>query len=200
MSQAKVITEREHRKILLHIAANKHASRNKAMFLTTHLSGMRVGEVAALKISDVLAADGVIKDEVYLLADQTKGDKGRTVLLPKRLRDELASYLSAKFCTRDLKSINDTDTSYALFANQKNPRRGFTANTLCQYFHHMYKSAGVVGCSSHSGRRGFITSLANQGVSVRILMELAGHKSMAVTQRYIDLNPTMMRNAVELMN
>jgi integrase/recombinase XerD len=64
----------------------------------------------------------------------------------------------------------------------------------------MYKSAGVVGCSSHSGRRGFITSLANQGVSVRILMELAGHKSMAVTQRYIDLNPTMMRNAVELMN
>lgn len=119
MSQAKVITEREHRKILLHIAANKHASRNKAMFLTTHLSGMRVGEVAALKISDVLAADGVIKDEVYLLADQTKGDKGRTVLLPKRLRDELAYYLSTKFCTRDLKSINDTDTSYALFANQK---------------------------------------------------------------------------------
>jgi len=200
MAQAKVLNDREYRKVLLYIAANKYASRNKAMFLTTHLAGLRVGEVAALKISDVLAKDGTIKDEVYLSADQTKGNSGRTVLLPKRLREEMHQYLSGRFGLKDLTAINLTDTSYALFINQKNPRRGFTANTLCQYFHHMYKNASIAEGSSHSGRRGFITSLANQGVSVRILMELAGHKSMAVTQRYIDLNPTMMRNAVELMN
>ena len=50
-----------------------------------------------------------------------------------------------------------------------------------------------------SDRRWFITNLANKGVSVRVLMELVGHSSMAVTQKYIDVNPTVMRSAVELL-
>ena len=199
MSQAKVLNEKEIRKVLLYIAANKHASRNKAMFCTLNLSGMRVGELASLKISDVLSSDGEIKEEVYLLAEQTKGDRGRTVLFSKRLREELHHYLSSRFGIKALKAINLTDTSKALFATQKNPSRGFTPNTLATHFHNLYKEVGISGASSHSGRRGFITSLANQGVSVRILMELAGHKSMAVTQKYIDINPAMMRSAVELM-
>ena len=58
MSQAKVLNEKEMRKVLLYVANHKHASRNKAMLLCTHLSGMRVGEVAALKICDVLNTDG----------------------------------------------------------------------------------------------------------------------------------------------
>jgi integrase/recombinase XerD len=41
--------------------------------------------------------------------------------------------------------------------------------------------------------------LADRGVSVRVLQELANHKSMAVTQRYIDVNPAMLRKAVELL-
>jgi integrase/recombinase XerD len=61
------------------------------------------------------------------------------------------------------------------------------------------KSANVDGASSHSGRRGFITNLANKGVSVRVLMELVGHSSMAVTQKYIDVNPKMLRASVELL-
>jgi integrase/recombinase XerD len=77
--------------------------------------------------------------------------------------------------------------------------RGFSSNTLAQHFHYIYKNANVVGASSHSGRRGFITNLANRGVSVRVLMELSGHKSIAVTQRYIDINPSMMRSAVEML-
>ena len=54
--------------------------------------------------------------------------------------------------------------------------------------------------SSHSGVRGFITNLAQKGVSARVLMELAGHKSLAVTQKYIDVNPAMMRSAIELLH
>ena len=45
-----------------------------------------------------------------------------------------------------------------------------------------------------------ITSLANKGVSVRVLMALASHKNLSTTQRYIELNPSMMRSAVELMS
>ena len=199
MSQAKVLNERELRKVLLYVASHKHASRNKAMLLMTHLSGMRVGEVAAVTIGDVLNTDGSIKDEIYLAADQTKGSKGRTVLLPKRLQDEIQHFLSVRFRLKDLAVVNYTDTSRALFNTQKEPIRGFSANTLSQYFHYLYKASGVDGASSHSGRRGFITALANKGVNVRVLMALAGHSNLSTTQRYIELNPSMMRSAIELM-
>jgi integrase/recombinase XerD len=63
----------------------------------------------------------------------------------------------------------------------------------------MYREAGLIGASSHSGRRTFITTLANKGVGVRVLMALAGHRNMSTTQRYIDLNDEMMKVAVNLL-
>ena len=188
MAQAKTLTDRELRKVLSHIALRKHATRNRAMLLVTHWSGMRVGEVAALRISDILSADGVIKDEVRLLAEQTKGKHARSVFLPEKLRKELNTYLA---------TIDRSDTTKPLFATQK--RDSFTANTLCQHFHWLYKQAGIDGASSHSGRRSFITALASKGVGVRVLMELAGHRNIGTTQAYIDVNDEMKRCAVELI-
>ncbi len=78
-------------------------------------------------------------------------------------------------------------------------REGFNANTLTQYFHHLYRAVGIEGASSHSGRRSFITNLASKGVGVRVLMALAGHRNIATTQVYIDCNANQMRAAVELV-
>ena len=201
MSQAKVLDERDMRKVLLYCTAHKHAARNKAMLLMTHLSGMRVGEVAALRIVDVLHADGSVRSEVRLSAAQTKGSHARTVLIPKRLQVVINDYVK-HYIGDELKRASLLETqfaAYALFPTQQNRQRGFTANTLCQLFHHLYKSAGVVGASSHSGRRSYITGLADKGVGVRVLMELAGHRSAAVTMRYIDASPSVLRAAVELV-
>ena len=199
MAQARVLTERELRKVLNYCNTQPHAARNRTMLLCTHLAGMRCKEVAALRICDVLATDGAIKEEVALSANQTKGDKGRTVLMPKKLRDEVQQYLQQRFGLNNLQAVALTDTQRALFPTQKNPQRGFTANTLCQLFHKLYKDAQMDGATSHSGRRTFITKLADKGVGVRVLMALAGHKSIATTQRYIELNPTVMKAAIELI-
>ena len=199
MAQAKVLSEKELKKVLQYCDQNKHPTRNKAMLLMTHLAGLRVGEVASLRVKDVLTNEGEIKDEVYLSAVQTKGSRGRTVLLPKKMQVVLKDYLMARYNLKNLAVVNYTDTSIALFATQKHPKRGFTANTLAQHFHYLYRSAGIDGASSHSGRRGFLTTLANKGIHVRVLMALAGHQSIATTQRYIDLNPKMMRTAVEMI-
>lgn len=199
MSQARVLTERELRKVLNYCSQQPHATRNRAMLLCTHMAGMRVGEVAALRICNVLGADGTVMEEIALAASQTKGNQSRTVLVPKKLRDELTDYLQQRFGLANLVSVTQTDTQRALFPTQKNPTRGFTANTLCQLFHKIYKDAHMSGASSHSGRRTFITKLADKGVGVRVLMALAGHKSIATTQRYIELNPTVMKAAVELI-
>ena len=199
MAQARVLTEKELRKVLNFCNTQPHSARNKTMLLCTHMAGMRVGEVAALRICDVLALDGTVKDEIALSASQTKGSKARTVLVPKKLQDELTAYLQQRFGLSNLLAVTQTDTLRALFPTQKNPKRGFTANTLCQLFHKLYKDAHMSGATSHSGRRTFITKLADKGVGVRVLMALAGHKSIATTQRYIELNPTVMKAAVELI-
>ena len=199
MSQARVLTEKELRKVLNFCNTQPHATRNRTMLLCTHMAGMRVGEVAALTVSDVLAMDGTVKEEIALSAQQTKGNRARTVLVPKKLRDELTSYLQQRYGIINLLAVTQTDTQRALFPTQKNPKRGFTANTLCQLFHKIYKDSQMYGATSHSGRRTFITKLADKGVGVRVLMALAGHKSIATTQRYIELNPTIMKAAVELI-
>jgi len=60
----------------------------------------------------------------------------------------------------------------------------------------MYQRAGIVGASSHSGRRWFMTELARNGVHARIIQQRAGHSSLATTQRYIEVTPDMERQAV----
>ena len=58
MSQAKTLTAQELRRVTDYVATRQHAARNRAMLLVTHLAGMRVGEVAALRICDVVDDDG----------------------------------------------------------------------------------------------------------------------------------------------
>ncbi|MDO9277880.1 MAG: site-specific integrase [Polaromonas sp.] len=200
MAQAKVLNEKEVRKVLLYIASRKHSTRNRAMFALLNATGMRVGELASLQLCDVLTNDGNIVEEVRLSADQTKGSRGRIVVLSEKAQEEIKNYLQTRFRLKELLAVTMTDTNRALFTTQKEPNRGFTPSTLAQHFHYIYKGAGITGASSHSSRRSFITNLANMGVSVRVLMELAGHRSMAVTQKYIDVNPMMMRTAVELLS
>ncbi len=149
---------------------------------------MRVGEVAALSISDVRNVDGTVKSEIRLDAAQTKGKHARTVFVNDRLRKEIASYLKNKVTS---------DPSKPLFITQK--RSGFSANTLCQTLNGLYRHVGLDGATSHSGRRSFITALASKGIGVRVLASLAGHKSIATTQAYIDVNDEMKRAAVELL-
>lgn len=198
MSQAKILSERDVRRVLLYIANRRHSVRNRAMFLTLQHTGMRCGELSSLRIDSVLDSEGKIKDEIHLSAEQTKGNLGRTVYLSKKAQDEIETYLKWRFNLKDLLAVTMTDTSKALFGTQKS-NKGFTSATIAQHFHYMYKGAGIDGASSHSSRRTFITNLANKGVSVRVLMELAGHKAMSVTQRYIDCNSLMVKKSLELL-
>ena len=186
--QARTISERELQRLLDFVSKTKSQKRNRAIILLTHLAGMRIGEVAALRVTDVLASDGTVRKEVTLSAMQTKGNRSRTVLLNQRMQAELAAYLQ---------TVRVRDQKQPLFATQRSA--GFTANSLTQVVNGIYKKAGLDGCSSHSGRRGFLTNLAEKGVSVRVMMALAGHQNMSTTQRYIDLRPGVLRNAVELI-
>ena len=188
MAQAKTLTQAEIDQVLRYVSTKKFPERNRAIILMSFWSGLRVGEIAALKMGDVVNEDGTIRAEIRLSAEQTKGGQPRTVFLPTKLRIELANYYATRYA-----KLPDLPFFYT------HRRVGFTANGLCVWFFTMYRAAGISGASSHSGRRNFITTLANKGISVRVLASLAGHQSIAVTQKYIDTNDDMKRNAVELI-
>ena len=189
MGRAKTFTAIELRRVLDYIATRQHALRNRAMLLMTHWGGMRVGEVAALRFGDVLNSDGTVRSEINLSAEQTKGSHSRTVFLSTKLRKELVAYIASNKCA---------DYSRALFYTQKNPKRGFTANTLAQHFLHLYRKVGIGGASSHSGRRSYATALSSKGVGVRVLMRAMGHRNISTTIGYIDASDDMLKRAVEL--
>lgn len=84
-----------------------------------------------------------------------------------------------------------------MIASQKGG--AFSANSLCQLLGRLYDAAGINGASSHSGRCWFITHLAHKGVSAKVIMALAGHKSLATTQRYIEVNDELLSRAVETL-
>ena len=184
MGQARTVTDLEFELLLVRIQLRPHAARNTLMLKLLHGAGLRVGEVAALKIADVIGVDGRIRDQIMLQPHQTKGRHQRTVWLNEKLKIELKHYIETGY-----------KTGY-MFATQK--RDHFTANTLQAVVTGLYRQAGLVGCSSHTGRRTFITKLASAGVGARVLQELAGHRNLATTQRYIDVTDNMKKMAVEL--
>ncbi len=202
MSQARILQDREYRKVLLHLAKKKHHARNKCLLFMSHLAGMRCGEICSLTLKSVLNEDGTIKDEVFLKADMTKGNRGRTVLLPEKLREELLDYLCARFKlkAKDLHVLHYTDMTRALFYSQKSHAKGFDANTLAQWFGRIYRESGIEGASSHSGRRFFATHLSENSVNPKIIQKLLGHRQLQTTMLYCEVSPKSMRNAVELLS
>ena len=191
MSQAKSLTEKEFLRLLAYLKTTKNPRRNRAMVMMTYLAGLRVGEVAKLTIGCVVDPHWQVKREIHLQASQTKGNHARVVLVSEKLMHELADYIA-------LRKKTTTERRDPLFSPE-GCISAFSVDSLTHRFHDFYRKAGFDNASSHSGRRTFITQLASKGVGARVLQELAGHRHLTTTQRYIDISEAMKRNAVELI-
>ena len=195
MKQARTLSDKELKRLLALVATRRYAIRDRAMVLLTHLAGMRIGEVAAITISDVLDRNGEIVSEINLAVNQTKGSHARTVVLSSRMRQELKDYLDWYQSSHHHRQGQQLDRALPLFPTQK--RSGFTANTACYHLFMLYRDAGFDGASSHSGRRSFLTNLSHKAVPLKVMMELAGHRQAQTTMRYVSVTPDMKRAAVE---
>ena len=189
MKQARIPKEAELKRLLAIIAQRKHAERNRIAIMLSYYGGLRVGEIASLRASDIIGTNGDVKDQIVLRAETTKANESRTIYVNDRLMKELIRYVST-FEKPPLPNAPFLKT-------QKNT--AFSPNSLCQLLGNFYEAAGIDGGSSHSGRRWFISKLAHSGISPKVIMTLAGHKNLATTQRYIEVSPEMMRAAVGIL-
>jgi integrase/recombinase XerD len=187
MTGARTITDKELRTALSVCDTRKNSTRDRTIILFSVLAGLRACELAALRIGDVYAADGTPMSSSVLESTQTKGHSARRIYINSKLQRVLRDYWPV---------VRDRQQHTALFQTQH--RRAFSANTMSQLFLDIYHSVGLKGCSSHSGRKTFITRLADQGVAVHLLAELAGHRHISTTQRYINVNEALLSRAVEL--
>lgn len=185
--QANVLSDKDLEKVLRDIRGGnpRTKNRNTCIIIMSHYLGLRAKELASLKVSDVLNSLA-IKEVLKLKASYTKGYKHRDVpLTNKKVTQALNALLPA--------SIENKD--FPLFKSQKGWH--FSPNAMVQLIKNIYVSAGFADCSSHSGRRSMITKLANKGVDVNSIRIIAGHSSIATTQRYIESDPEMRANIMQ---
>ena len=188
MRQAQTLTDAQLRRVLHYCRSRRHPLRDETIILTSFYAGLRAIEIAALKYADVYDEQGSVRDQFTLRATQSKGGRTRTVYIGSKLKRALKEYQASIVRNRE---------DMPLFPSQKGGH--FSANTMCQLFLDIYKACGLRDASSHSGRRTYITKLANKGIGVRLLAELAGHSHISTTQRYIDVNAEQLKEAVELL-
>ena len=186
--KAKVLNDAEFKRLLIVAKFGQFALRNTALLYCSFGLGLRAKEIASLKISDVTDPDYKLLDEICLTRAMTKGEKQRYAYLThKKVRDALDEYL---------KSIQHLASNKPLFQTQRKTR--FTPNALQKWFKSLYDKAGIVGASSHSGRRTFITRLIEQGADIKAVSRLAGHASIVTTAIYVEDNPDRLKRLTHL--
>ena len=191
--QAKTISRTQEISILKHLETTRHPERDAAMFMLSMKAGLRAKEIAALTWAMVTDAEGQVGDMIALENRASKGQSGRSVPMNSSLRETLKT-LQAK---RGEKAQPDWPVIYS------ERGKGLSAASVKEWFLRLYDTLGMMGCSSHSGRRTFITRAARKvsdvGGSVRDVQQLAGHASLAATQRYIEGSSDAKRKLVEVV-
>jgi integrase len=193
--QAKTLTPAQYRVLLLHVGQRPTSSRDAAIVTLSFKQGLRSVEIGALTWGMLLDAEGQVA-HIALPSVASKGKYGGRVLpLHPDTRNALDTLIRSRATPP---SANEHVVQFSKGATARNTR----AATIQYLFRTWFNDLGFAGCSSHSGRRSFVTSCARNvsrvGGSVRDVMALSGHASLASVQRYIEADPEAARKLVEL--
>jgi integrase len=187
--QAKVLSKEDLQDLLVYASATRNPIRNRVIVLLSAKAGLRAGEIANLTWDMILDPNGAISTAIELRDHAAKKRSGRLIPLHKDLRNALASW---RGITRGVGPVVLSERSCAM-----------TPLSIVVWFARAYRAIGLEGCSSHSGRRTFITRAARlvhkAGGSLRDVQLPAGHRSIQTTQRYIDGDSDAQRKLVSLI-
>lgn len=194
--QAKTLTKQQAAAIFAFLGNSRNGLRDQTIFLLSVRAGLRAKEIANLQWFMVLDPDGEVADMIHLTDIVSKGRSGRVIPLNKQLHQHLKWLLDVE---RE-KPRFDQSVSRVITTQR---RSATSAQAIVNKFQYWYQALGLLGCSSHSGRRTFITNAARKissvGGSLRDVQSLAGHSSLQTTQRYIEFNSDARRKIVDLI-
>ena len=187
--QAKILSTSDVNDLLIFATCTRHSLRNRVIVFLAAKAGLRAGEIANLTWDMVLDPTGDISSAIELHDAAAKNGSGRLIPVHPDLCQALAAYRSLS-----------TGIGPVIRSERGGP---MTPLSIVVWFNRAFRNVGLTGCSSHSGRRTFITRAARlvhkAGGSLRDVQLLAGHRSIQTTQRYIDGDTDVQRKLVSLI-
>ena len=190
--QAKILTNAQMKAVLLHISTTRNPIRNRLIFLLSVKAGLRAKEIAELTWRMVTDAQGEISNSIRLENSAAKGCSGGVLALNSELAEALRAWRRQCWGAYGNNRVITTERS-----------KTTNSQVIVNLFREWYQHLGFEGCSSHSGRRTFITNAAKKislvGGSLRDVQALARHSSLSMTQRYIESDVEAQQKVVELI-
>jgi integrase len=187
--QAKILHQQQINDLLIFASATRNALRNKLIVLLSVKAGLRAGEIAGLTWEMVLDPIGEVSQTIELHDCVAKKNSGRRIPISPTLQTALTAWWLLR---GSVGSVIRSERGDAM-----------TPASVVNWFALAYRAVGLAGCSSHSGRRTFITRAARlvhkAGGSLRDVQLLAGHRSIQTTQRYIDGDTDVQRKLVAMI-
>ena len=189
--QAKTINKKVVDDMLRYLDTTRYPIRNKLIFLLSERGGLRAKEIASITWSMVEDAQGNLTAEIILPNSASKGkDGGRVIPMAKELRKAMEKHKN---------NSQNTEPHHRIIQTERASKT--SAQMIVNIFQKWFADRGYDGCSSHSGRRTFITNAARKitsvGGSLKDVQDLAGHSSLQTTQRYIEGDSEARRKVVE---
>ena len=194
--QAKTLNKSQIEMLRGILRSNRNGLRNETIFLLSAKSGLRAKEISLLSWKMVLKSDGTIDDYINLPNSSSKGRSGRIIPLHKNIKQNLEIMLTKQ------KQMYGFDQNKS-FVIRTERSLSTTSQVIVNMFYNWYKKFGLLGCSSHSGRRTFITETSKKislvGGSLRDIQMMVGHSSLQTTQRYIEADSLSQRKVIDLI-
>jgi integrase len=187
--QAKILSKPQIALTSALLTQTRYPKRNLVIFLLSIKAGLRAKEIASLTWDMVTDAEGQLISALHLRDGASKGRSGRVIPLNKDLRAAL-------------EALHQERTASPYIITTERVEKA-SAGMIINLFAGWYRAVGLSGCSSHSGRRTFITNAARKistvGGSLRDVQMLAGHRALSTTQRYIEADVEAQQRVVELV-
>jgi integrase len=187
--QAKVMRSAQMNALLRHVRRHPDPVRSRVIVLLSLKAGLRAAEIAKLEWPMVLDATGKVSNSIEIDDRIAKKGSGRRIPMHPDLRRAL--------CELRGNSGSEGPVVSSTRGGAMRP------NSIVNWFVVLYRELGFDGCSSHSGRRTFITLAARlthrAGGSLRDVQLLAGHRSIDTTQAYIEGDSNAQRKLISLL-
>ena len=188
---AKVLRPGDVRKLLKHVRKQRYPERACVIALLSFKAGLRACEISGLQWSMVLASDQRVASQIVIAKGIAKRGSGRRIPLHPELKAALVK----------LHQLEGKPFSGAIVRSERGGH--MVPGSVVNWFRQIYADLELHGCSSHSGRRTFITMsarvLAKTGGSLRDIQELAGHRALTTTERYIEGDRAAQRRLINLL-
>ena len=178
--QARTLTEEQIQYVIRHVRNHANAPLSDELkVVLSFYAGLRACEISGLPVTALLDAQGRVGEFIRLTGGITKGGKARQIPMHPYIQEA-----AQRFRT------HHPDLDFVCFSQRFTRIKHQKPNALVVWFGALYRAVGFEGCSSHSGRRTFLTNLARMvnehGMSLKDVQLLAGHARLDTTERYID--------------